>query len=103
VIFIERPKIEDALDEPARKHLATRANEAASLKSKSTIEKEKKKKDEANEKSEKNPITSRWTSFQQGKGADNPHGPQICDAVKSFCRCKCAYCELSSAATIDHI
>ncbi len=102
MIFIERPKIEDALDEPApaRKHLATRANEAASLKPKSSVK--KKKKEDTSEKSEINPIASRWNSFTQGKGADNLHGPRICDAVKSFCRHKCVYCESPSAATIDH-
>lgn len=101
MIFIERPKIEDALDEPARNHLHSRATEAAELKPKSKTTKPDDV--ETQPQKPKNPITSRWASFQQGKGSDDPHGPRVCNAVRAFCRNKCAYCESSSAPTIEHI
>ncbi len=48
-------------------------------------------------------ITSRWNSFVRGAGRDAGVGPVVCEAVRTFCKEKCAYCESPKAATVDHV
>lgn len=84
MIRIERPKVEDALDAPAREHLKERASSAATLAPGSSK------------------ITSRWDSFRQGDGEDKEHGPNVCKAIRKYCCYKCVYCESFDPQTIDH-
>ncbi len=84
MIFIDRPKADDALDERNRAHLAKRKAEVALVEPESSV------------------ISSKWGSFTQGKGKDEEVGPNICRKVKSSCRDKCVYCESPSAQTVDH-
>lgn len=84
MIRIERPKVEDALDAPAREHLNERASNAATLVPGSSK------------------ITSRWDSFRKGDGEDKLHGPNVCKAIQKYCFYKCVYCESFDPQTIDH-